>query len=148
MSRFRVTSMDGDKSGSYDNRAIEIDRNDPVQLSAYGLYTKRDSVTTPPTVLQSAGDQPRKNSNASRDAPRKISLGIAQWTRWVLALFFVLFCSPFSLSLGLFTARRIWWLLLLLLFLLVVMSVCGVLSVWEPFSAFIPARREQSRVCY
>lgn len=92
MSRFKVNSTvdGGDKTGNaYDNRAIEIDRNDPVQLSAYGLYTKRDSLTTSPhtadnsatAVANNAGPTQRKSSTAGRDAPRKISLGIAQWTR-------------------------------------------------------------------
>lgn len=95
MSRFRVTSMDGDtERGGVDNRAIEIDRSDPVQLSAYGLYTKRDSSTNPPATApvqrQTSNEmhQQRKNSNTvdpakrmHREPSRKISLGIAQWTR-------------------------------------------------------------------
>lgn len=85
MSRFRVTNPDG--SGGVDNRAIEIDRSDPVQLNAYGLYTKRDSTTNPPSgPIQHAVDTQRKSSNtepgkSQRETSRKISLGFAQWTR-------------------------------------------------------------------
>lgn len=95
MSRFRVTSMDSDtERGGADNRAIEIDRSDPVQLSAYGLYTKRDSTTHPPTTVQlqrqTSNDSHRQRtiSNTTdpakrmhREPSRKISLGFAQWTR-------------------------------------------------------------------
>lgn len=79
MSRFRVTSSDG--NGGVDNRAIEIDRNDPVQLHAYGLYTKRDSTTNPPpATIQNAAESQRRISHTD-NGKRKISLGFAQWTR-------------------------------------------------------------------
>lgn len=95
MSRFRVTQPNDHSNnsggGGIDNRAIEIDRSDPVQLNAYGLYTKRDSTTNPPAFpLQHGNDGhgQRKYSDAAgktsarRDsAARKISLGFAQWTR-------------------------------------------------------------------
>lgn len=72
MNRFRVTTLEGDseRGGGVDNHGADYDRNDPVQLNAYGLYTKRNSATCPPI-----------HSHAHSEAPRKISTGFAQWTR-------------------------------------------------------------------
>lgn len=71
MNRFQVTNIDddsgsGDGNGGVDNPAMQIDKNDPVQLNAYGLYTKRNSATCPPL---------------NNESQRKLSYGFTQLTR-------------------------------------------------------------------
>lgn len=67
MSRFEVSSVDGDrKNGGIDNPAMQTDRDDPVELNVYGLYSKRNSITHP-TVYG--------------EAKRKSSFGFTQLTR-------------------------------------------------------------------
>lgn len=69
MNRFQVTNIDGNGDaggGGIDNPAMQVDKNDPVQLNAYGLYTKRNSVTCPAM---------------NNESQRKLSYGFTQLTR-------------------------------------------------------------------
>lgn len=72
MSRFEVSHVngngDGGGHGGIDNPALQTDRNDPVELNVYGLYTKRSSITCPPL-------------NGNVEMKRKSSYGFTHLTR-------------------------------------------------------------------
>lgn len=58
---------DGSGAGGIDNPAMQTDRNDPVELNVYGLYTRKNSVS--------------QNGGPATEMKRKSSYGFTHLTR-------------------------------------------------------------------